>query len=674
MPKWTKEEEDTVDENFGVKPIRVWRDQLPNRTVGAIRKKAQRMGLYSAVTCADFPPPRYKPELPKASDMTFNELWEATLAFQRMALELSTRLDPVNVYLDVDQPIGVGFLADAHIGSISTPLDVVRSRFELMREQPWLYLVSDGDTIDNFLPTSHAQGMFGTMFPPELQKELVLNLYMKMEGRWLALVQGCFLAGTKILMSDGTEKTIEQIKTGDFVFSNGVSQTVSKTYNNYWNGELITLNVMGIQSQIQATSNHEFLSRRRLDKRNKNGTRATRQVKDSEWLSAKELKQGDFLGIPRINGIVPPKYSIEDMLIFGWWLAEGSYTRMDAINFCLGEDERIHAETIKEYFEEKGHSVYFHERPKRHTIELSINSRSLAKEYLTLFGKYCDGKRIPTMFLYYPQEHQKALITGLTLGDGHQRNNSGEEIAWTTTSPLLQSQIRHILFRHGTFVSTSYYERDGKKPYWVLTWRLNPQRSRHLVDENYVWVPIMEKTTTTYTGATYNLEVETTHTYEVGGVNVKNCHEEFSHDADDFDFTKYLASAVGAANMGFGGQVNLYVGEQLYQIALRHKYRYNSSFNYTHTCKRLREREYPNADIVCVAHHHQATIEQMAHSDKDRIYIRPGSMKGPDRYARSLGYTDTGSQIPTVILWPDKRKMLSFLNLEDAIEVVKEWY
>ena len=342
MPKWTKEEENVVRENFGKKPIRVWKDLLPRRTSDAIQKKAQRIGLYSDVTCADFPPPRYQPELIHTSDMTFNELWEAAHAFQRMARELSTRRDFVDVYLDVDQPIGVGFIADTHIGAVSTPLDVVRSRFELMREQPWLYLVGAGDTIDNYLPSRHPQGMFNTMFPPELQKELVLNIYMKMEGRWLALVQGC--------------------------------------------------------------------------------------------------------------------------------------------------------------------------------------------------------------------------------------------------------------------------------------------------------------------------------------------HEEFSHMADDFDFTKYLASAVGAVNLGFGGQINLHVGKQLYQIAVRHKYKFNSSFNYTHTCKRLREREYPNADIVCVAHHHQATIEQMPHADKDRIYIRPGSMKGVDRYARGLGYTDTGSQIPTVILWPDKRKMLSFLNLEDAIEVVKEWY
>lgn len=342
MAKWTEEEIKVLKENFGVKPIRVWAHLLPNRAHTAIQKKAQYEGLYSDLRVGDYPAPRYVPDLPKATDLTFTELWEAAHAFQRMATELSTRLDPVDIYLDVNKPIGLGFIADIHIGSVSTPLDQVRARFELMREQPWLYLVSAGDTIDNFLPTRHGQGMFGTMFPPELQKELVLDLYMKMEGRWLALVQGC--------------------------------------------------------------------------------------------------------------------------------------------------------------------------------------------------------------------------------------------------------------------------------------------------------------------------------------------HEEFSHDADDFDFTKYLSSAVGAANLGFGGQINLHVGDQLYQVVVRHKYRFNSSFNYTNTCKRLREREYPNADIVCVAHHHQAVIEQMPHPDKDRIYIRPGSMKGPDRYARSLGFKDTGAHIPTVILWPDKRQMLSFLNLEEAIEVSRGWY
>ncbi len=337
---WSAEETKIIFQYYGKITVKeIQGNHLPHRTCPAIRGKAVRLGLKSNLTVKANPRPQFAVGLPSTNNMDFDELWEAAYAFQKAATMLSTRLDPVDVVLDVDYPIALAFVADIHIGAISTPLDVVRNRFELMAQYPWLYLISAGDTIDNYLPSKHPQGMFGQIFPPELQKDLVENLYSKMEGRWIALVQGC--------------------------------------------------------------------------------------------------------------------------------------------------------------------------------------------------------------------------------------------------------------------------------------------------------------------------------------------HDDFSHQTDDFDFTKYMATKLRCANLGFGGQVNLTVGDQLYEVAVRHKYRYNSSFNFTHTCKRLREREYPNADIVCVAHHHQANIEQMAHADKDRVYIRPGSMKGPDRYARSLGYRDTGQQIPIVILHPDERKMMIALDLEQAVEWFK---
>lgn len=147
---------------------------------------------------------------------------------------------------------------------------------------------------------------------------------------------------------------------------------------------------------------------------------------------------------------------------------------------------------------------------------------------------------------------------------------------------------------------------------------------------------------------------------------VQGCHDEWSHESDDFDWTSYLAGHLDAPNLGFGAFVNLTVGQQPYVIALRHKYRYNSSFNLTHTVKRMRE-QLGEFDIGCVAHHHQADMEHLAMSDKDRVFIRPGSFKGADRFARSIGFTDTGSQIPSVILFPNHRRIVPFLNLEDAI-------
>jgi predicted MPP superfamily phosphohydrolase len=152
---------------------------------------------------------------------------------------------------------------------------------------------------------------------------------------------------------------------------------------------------------------------------------------------------------------------------------------------------------------------------------------------------------------------------------------------------------------------------------------------------------------------------------------VQGCHDEASHSADDFDWTKYLTDKFGCANLGFGGFVNIQLDGQTYRIAARHKYRFSSSFNLTHTVKRLRE-QLGDFDIGCVAHNHQAAIEEVMQQDgKQRIFIRPGSFKGADRYSRFLGYKDTGGFIPTVLIFPNKRRMIPFLNLNDAV-VVKE--
>jgi len=151
---------------------------------------------------------------------------------------------------------------------------------------------------------------------------------------------------------------------------------------------------------------------------------------------------------------------------------------------------------------------------------------------------------------------------------------------------------------------------------------------------------------------------------------VQGCHDEASHHSDDFDWTKFLTSKFGCANLGFGGTLHLRVGDTTYDIMMRHKYRYNSSFNMTHTVKRMFE-HMGEFDIGVVAHNHKAAIEQTEKTGLSRVFVRPGSFKGPDRYTRQLGYTsDSRCYMPCVVLYPFERKMLPFLHLRDAISVL----
>ena len=342
--RYTPDEDTIIKTNYGEKPVTEWKHLLPDRTTDSIIGRAGRLDLKSGLIgnqtiTKRYATPKFMTQMPEVDDLTFDELWESAYAFQEASHQLSNRQDVADIHLDVDHPIAVCFVADTHIGAIDTPLDIVRSRFELLEQYPYIYPAGCGDKVDNYLPTSHAAGMFGALFPPELQKELVENLYKRLIGRWLWIIQGC--------------------------------------------------------------------------------------------------------------------------------------------------------------------------------------------------------------------------------------------------------------------------------------------------------------------------------------------HDEWSHTADDFDFTKYLSKRLGCPNLGFGGLVNLKVGKQDYQIAVRHKYRFNSSMNLTHAPKQLVRFDAKNADIAVVAHNHVTAIEQVSEKEKDRVYIRPGSMKGQDRWTRSIGFSESGRNMPCVVLWPNKRQMMSFMDLYQCVDYME---
>ena len=79
-------------------------------------------------------------------------------------------------------------------------------------------------------------------------------------------------------------------------------------------------------------------------------------------------------------------------------------------------------------------------------------------------------------------------------------------------------------------------------------------------------------------------------------------------------------------------------------------------------------------DIGCVAHQHSPAIEEVVLADGlPRIFVRPGSFKGADRYARQLGFASRPSEyaVPSVILFPNERRMIPFLKITDAAIVLK---
>ena len=150
MTKWTESEETILTKLYGRMPVRdIQLDFIPDRTIMAIQVKASMLGLSSTLKGNKYTPTqdaRYK----KYDKL--ETLWNTLVAFQEASLALSTRVDHTDFVIDTDEPVALSFIADAHIGAITCHYDYLWERFESMSNTDGLYLISVGDTHDNYKP------------------------------------------------------------------------------------------------------------------------------------------------------------------------------------------------------------------------------------------------------------------------------------------------------------------------------------------------------------------------------------------------------------------------------------------------------------------------------------------------------------------------------------------
>jgi len=148
-------------------------------------------------------------------------------------------------------------------------------------------------------------------------------------------------------------------------------------------------------------------------------------------------------------------------------------------------------------------------------------------------------------------------------------------------------------------------------------------------------------------------------------------HEMFSEYMANYNIVDDIVDILNCVFLGFGGLVYLRVNDIEYKIGIRHRYRYNSSLNLTHTVKRMLEREF-DADIGVIAHGHVADIEQAPLRGRYRVFIRSGTYKPEDRYLQLKGFDGVvGTKVPCVLLSSKSKKAITFLDLETAIETLK---
>jgi len=291
---------------------------------------------------------------------------------------------------------------------------------------------------------------------------------------------GCFAAGTRILMSNGTYKNIEEIKSGEKIinkdgmavkikksFCTGIKKVIKlrssifhqSTYvtpdHKYWVGDLNSVSTETIHSRGYA---------KLLEVQSKTVPKMSKY----KWKEVKDIEQDVLLMPKNINFELEDYFEIslnkrsggntrsgieyeEDLVlkpsyklgyIFGTFLGDGTAhkgvnkknnSHVGSVRWSLGLDELEIAEKISKcmYNISKKESKIVY--TKRNTIEVRFFYKPLA-DFLQGFGKK-HNKFLPEKYLINNKEYLKGICDGLIDSDGYEEdygrrtlNNSSKRI------------------------------------------------------------------------------------------------------------------------------------------------------------------------------------------------------------------------------------------------------
>lgn len=297
----------------------------------------------------------------------------------------------------------------------------------------------------------------------------------------LGIIPGCFAAGTRILMSNGTYKNIEDITIGDMIIAGDGSLTkvtgffpkgkkmVRRYKNNSFHSYTYVtpdhLHYIGDLSSVQK-------SRKTI------GYATSLDIKDVHGNSKykwKRLNEIDsdfvFLTPKKINFSLPRAFSYDKLFgdhkiiiesnydwgyVIGTFLGDGtarySSDKGGQVTWSFGMEEITIADKLFQFLKNIGFNP---SRPCNRKCQLVVVHQTYLAKIFESFGKL-NNKRLPESFLCLDMSYLSGLYDGLIDSDGHLNNGTHK---FTNTSKHLIETFGIIVYLlNGYFPSVSIRE------------------------------------------------------------------------------------------------------------------------------------------------------------------------------------------------------------------------
>jgi len=411
----------------------------------------------------------------------------------------------------------------------------------------------------------------------------------------------CFTKGTKITTPQGY-KNVEDIEVGDSVIDkDGMEQKVTDNWDEGIPNNIIEITLWG-GKKFKCTDNHKWsvwtwprkcacgcgrevnagklyahsigkspriklnpidIGRTTIRKKYISGLPIN--YNPIKKLKAEEIKQWDYLMIPRNFVEVDTNTTETSARLLGYFIAEGCYEKhhttkeLHGIRLCFGENESKYIDDVTNLCAIEGIPISSFSN-KQGALHLRSITQNIVKDKVNWFkkhaGEYSHKKQLSKEVMGWSLNLKKELIKGIFRGDGcHQINkrNGQHTVHFTTTSKILANQIELILAQIGFPVNwtiqdnnkrnlTSKYKRkpiirldiygkfafDLAKLIWEeeCTFDFDDSHKfkgqKAFVDDNYVYLMVKSVESIKNTKKVYNLTVENSHSYLVDNVGTYN--------------------------------------------------------------------------------------------------------------------------------------------------------
>ena len=347
----------------------------------------------------------------------------------------------------------------------------------------------------------------------------------------------CLTEDQLILTKDGY-KELRDVNVGDEVLTK--SNTWHPVVKKFDNGvhETCHLDALGF-ADIHCTPEHKFYVREmyRTSPAAKPGEKrkSYRKFRDPEFKPAKDLKSGDYFGVPVIKEEIP--FYTDDLdfwYMIGYYVGDG-YLRKHGYDIVLScndsklEKLKLHLDVSKWKYtltdmNVSGHRLRFADKDIYEFIAKYIGTGSM-------------GKCIPYEILALPKPQLMEFLQGYIDSDGNinkvgknpttRINSVNRELIYETAS------IIHKVYNRPTYIRVSKPRKkqhyiDGREiksnyPLYEVKFKLTTDKQdKAFYEDGYIWYPFY-KLTMDEPEHVYNIEVEEDHSYIVNSCISANC-------------------------------------------------------------------------------------------------------------------------------------------------------